>query len=151
MTFNYSFWIIQTVAMMLTVFFIPKLKVEGPIPAFLTVLALSFINSHVWDAALFFKVPDTLSSQAALLILTNGLIFWLVVKILPGIETQGILPALVAPIVFSVTSVLVRDLDRSIDWSKVLSQTMVIVQQIKSYFTGAKPDVKSALELLRFV
>jgi len=147
---NFSYWALQTVAMMVTALLIPKLKVDGPLPAFLTVLALGFINAHVWGAALFFSIPDTLSSKALTLLITNGAIFWIVVKILPGIECEGILPALVAPLVFSLTSLAISEYGSTVDWPALGKTALELILSLKSYFDPA-PATKLAPEALTFL
>ena len=123
-----NYWILQTIAMMITAFLLPGLQVKGPVPAFLAVAALAFVNSKVWDAALFFSVPDHLSMQVLSLVLTNGLIFWLIVKLLPGIETQGVFPAIAAPLIFSVCSMLISTYGKDINWIDVGSKVVAEVQ-----------------------
>jgi putative membrane protein len=132
--FNLAHWIIQTVAMMLTCFFIPRLRVSGPIPAFITVVVLAFINAHYWDAALFLQIPNTPTMHAVSLVLVNGIIFWIVVKLLPGIEVEGFLPALVAPVVFSVLNLVIGHYAPQVDWAKLLKQGEAVVSQARDYY-----------------
>lgn len=126
-------WLMQTVAMLFTCFFIPKLKVDGPIAAFITVVTLAFINTHLWSTALFFKIPDSASMQLVVLLLANGLIFWIVVKFLPGIEIEGIFPAIAAPVVFSILSILVSQLAPLIDWAVVWKFVVLFFSTLKGY------------------
>jgi len=106
----------QFIAMGLTIFLIPRLTVTNITGAFIILVALSVVNSTVWDAGLFLGVPGDFSSQAVQIILVNGVIFWILVKALPGIETQGLMPALVAPLVFSFVSALLRVYAHDVDW-----------------------------------
>ena len=119
--------------MLITCAIIPKLRVSGPFWAFVTVLALAFINSKVWDAALFFQVPDHLSVQVLTLFLTNGIIFWIVVKLLPGIEVDGFVPALIAPVVFTFLSLIVSEYHAKIDWTAVFDFIIKVVQEIRVF------------------
>ena len=137
---NLSYWLLQTFAMLVTALLIPKLKVDGPLPALLTVVALAFVNAHVWDTALFFKIPDTLSSKALTLLVTNGAIFWIVVKILPGIECEGILPALVAPVVFTFTSFMIAEYGSTVDWPALGKEAIRLMLELKSYFDSGPKD-----------
>lgn len=142
---EYSYWILQTLAMMITVFLIPRLTVRGPIPAFLTVLSLAFINAHLWNAALFFSIPDSFTVKALLLLVINGLIFWVVVKVLPGIEIKGLLPALAAPLVFTICSLVLSEVNSRMDWSKIGKTTLQMIQETKEYLehntgTGDGPE-----------
>lgn len=131
--------------MMVTVFLIPRLRVHGPIPAFVTVLVLAFINTHLWSAALFFSIPQSATLQALLLLLVNGVIFWLVVKLLPGIEVDGILPAIAAPVVFTVCSMLIEVYGPQIEWAKVWEQVQTGSKSAQSYFQNTEtPNAKDA-------
>ncbi len=104
--------------MLLTALFLPRLQVKGPISALIAVIALAYINSAFWDAALFFKLPDSFTLKTGLLLLTNGIIFWILAKILPGIQIQGFLPALLAPIVFTIVSLFLNQYGGAVDWKK---------------------------------
>lgn len=140
-------WLIQTVAMLLTAALLPKLRVTSIFGAILAVAALGFINTKIWDAALFFQIPDGFTSHAVALLLANGVLFWVVVKILPGIEIDGLLPALVAPIVFTVFSLVLTRYGKDIDWEKVADKTMeevtAVASSAKSFINSTKEEVES--------
>lgn len=134
LSIDFKFWALQTVGMMLTGLCIPGLKVKGPVGAFLAVAALAYINATYWDWALFFKLPDSVTVKALLLVLTNGVIFWILVKLLPGIEVEGILPALLAPLVFAVLSFVVPTVYGTIDWVKVWAELQDGITFVRTYF-----------------
>lgn len=138
---NYSYWILQTVAMLFTALLIPRLRITSIFGALFTVITLAFINSKVWDAALFFQIPNSFNTQALLLFGTNGIIFWLVVKFLPGIEVDGFLPALVAPVVFTICSLIISAYAGEIDWLKVLEYIINFLSDLKAYFENANPTL----------
>jgi len=118
MTFNLDFWILQSAAMLLTVLIVPKLRLTGLSGVILMIAALALVNNVLWDPSLFSALPDTLSSRTVLLLFTNGVIFFVLVKLLPGIEIDGLLPAIAAPIVFTLSSVLIRTYGTDVDWEK---------------------------------
>jgi len=128
----------QFVAMGLTIFLIPRLRVSNITGAFIILVALSVINSTVWDAGLFLGVPGNFSSQAIQIILLNGLIFWFLVKVLPGIETDGLLPALVAPLVFSFVSSVLRVYAHDVDWIGMIGTGL---DSLMNYRDNVKGDV----------
>ncbi len=137
-SFDFKYWLLQTLAMMLTCFLLPKLTVSGPIPAFLTVLTLSFINAHLWSSALFFKIPDEFAYKAILLVLANGFLFFLVVKLLPGIEISGILPAILAPLIFSALSIAIDLHKDQIDFAEIYKYLSSLFGGAKEYLTEEK-------------
>jgi putative membrane protein len=134
---NFKYWALQTAAMMLTAFALPGLKVKGPLGAFLAVAALAYLNATYWDWALFFKLPDSFTMKAILLVLVNGAIFWVIVKLLPGIEIEGVWPALIAPMVFAVLSVLIPHLATEIDWVSVGHTVTTWISGMRDYFQSA--------------
>jgi len=137
-TLNY--WVLQTVAMLLTALLIPGLRITGLFGATLTVVALALVNATLWDAALFFQVPDAPTTQALVLLATNGAIFWLLVKLLPGIAVSGVLPALAAPIVFTLVSLLISEHGRSIDWLTVIDRAIALLEQLRGYVEFLLPS-----------
>jgi len=151
LSLNLSYWLLQTVAMIVTALLIPRLKITGPLGAFITVISLAFVNSKIWDAALFFQIPNTLSTHALFLFLTNGIIFWILVKLLPGIEVQGIMPALVAPVVFTACSMIIGEYASEIDWAKVLDVVINFLEGLKTYFQEHAPTPEEPVELSRLL
>lgn len=137
-----AFWAFQTIAMLITAWLLPGLKVSGPIPAFITVIALALVNAKIWDAALFFSVPDAMTTQAIVLLVANALIFWVVVKLLPGIEIDGVFSAVAAPVLFTVTSLFLSVVAKDVDWNHVLEKTKEVAQQVKDFVeaSGIKID-----------
>ncbi len=118
-----SHWLMQLVAMSLTVFLLPGLQVTGASGIVLTVGALSLLNTFLWSDILFAALPDSLTVQALLLVLANGAMFWALVKLLPGIEIHSFVSALAAPMVFSVLNVVTRHYAPLVDWSAVAAGT----------------------------
>jgi len=110
-----NYWGLQTVAMMLTALVIPRMKITSIFGALGIVLALGLVNATVWDTALFFSVPSSFSRHALTLLVANGVLFWVLVKLLPGIEIDGFAPALVAPVVFTAISLAISAYGRDLD------------------------------------
>ncbi len=130
----FGFWLLQALAMVVTCALIPKLKVTGLFGPLVAVIVIAAINTHVWDAALFFHIPTTLSKSGALLLLVNGAIFWLAVKAVPGIEIEGFIPAIVAPVVFTISSMLINTYGRNIDWSAVAHEGLNAISTTRQFF-----------------
>lgn len=129
-----NYWVLQTLAMLLTGLLIPGLKVSGPLGAFAAVLGLAFVNATLWDAALFFSIPESFTTQALLLFLCNGALFWIFIKLMPGIEVEGVLPALAAPVVFTFCSLMISQYGNLIDWGAILDVVVELISSIKEYF-----------------
>jgi uncharacterized membrane protein YvlD (DUF360 family) len=130
---NLSFWLLQTIAMIITCLLTPGLSLSNPLGAVAAVVALAFVNANIWDAALFFQVPNSLGIHSAVLLISNAVIFWTVIKILPWIQIHGCLPAIIAPVIFTITSLLLRNSGDYINWSKVDSKAGSAVHDLKDY------------------
>ena len=132
-------WIVQTLAMIVTALLLPGFTVSGPLSAFLAVMTLAFVNTHIWDTALFFSVPNSISMHALTLIVANGVVFWLLMKILPGIETRGILAPLIAPILFTVISLFLHHYTKEINWRRTFMEAKESVSAIKEEIKKQNP------------
>lgn len=128
---------LQTFALLITAFLIPRFQVSGPLSGLIMVLALGFVNTNLWDVALFYQVPNTFTSQVIVTFFVNGLLFYILAKILPGVAIQGILPALVAPVVLTVVTTAVYHYGRDIDWAAVWEQIKQTFELIRGYSSSS--------------
>ena len=135
--------LLQTLAMIITAIIIPGLTVSGPLGAFIAVVAITLVNSYVWDAALFFHIPDSFTTHALLLLLANGVIFWIIVKLVPGIQVTGIFPALCAPVVLTITSYLILTYGKNIEWGKIYTYIVDHLAILKNYVSSGQATVKN--------
>lgn len=135
--FNLQNFVIQVVAMAFTALALPRLRVTSIFGPIMMVLALGAINIFYWDESLFGFIPTTLNLRIFALFLVNGVIFWALVKLLPGIEVDGILPALVAPIIFSLLSILIQKYSPLIPWQEIYETALALLGQLKTYFTAS--------------
>ncbi len=123
--------IAQLVAMGLTVFILPGLRVSSIFGAISILIAITIVNATIWDAALFFSMAGSLSVLTLQVFIANGLIFWVLVKLLPGIEVSGFLSAFLAPIIFTVMSSVLRIYAPELDWIKLISEGLEWVSSFK--------------------
>ena len=134
-----NYWGLQTIAMMLTALVIPRMKITSIFGALGIVLALGLVNATVWDTALFFSVPSTFSRQALTLLLSNGVLFWVLVKLLPGIEIEGFAPAFVAPVVFTALSLLISAYGRDLDLIDLSHKGGEILSTVRDRLQSPEP------------
>jgi uncharacterized membrane protein YvlD (DUF360 family) len=134
-----NYWGLQTVAMMLTALLIPRMRITSIFGALGIVLALGLVNATVWDTALFFSVPSSFSGQALTLLLANGVLFWVLVKLLPGIEIDGFAPALVAPVVFTALSLGISAYGRDVDLLDLGRKGVAAISQFRDQMQEQKP------------
>ena len=132
------YWLLQTLAMMITALLIPRLRITSIVGAFLIVLALALVNATLWSAALFFSIPASPTVEALVLVLANGAIFWVLCKLVPGIEIEGILPAVAAPIVFTIVSILVARYADDVDLGAVGATIAEAVERFRTWLEDAR-------------
>ena len=132
MHFDLPTWIVQTIALLITSALLPNLRITSIFGAILTTLVLGFINSHYWSAAMFFSVPDSLTNRAIFLLVANGALFWIVVKLLPGIEIDGVVIALVAPVVFTFCSLAINEYAPRIDWQYLFNSGQKLIGTVST-------------------
>lgn len=123
--------------MLVTAILLPGLKIDGPLAALSMVIALAFVNTHIWDAALFVHIPDSITSQAVVLFLSNGAIFWVLVKLLPGVSSKGLVPVLLAPVIFSLTSILITRYSGEVDWLKIGKSLLEVIESVRNYLQAS--------------
>ncbi len=141
MTEALNYWLLQTIAMGATALLIPGLRITGIFGALKIVAALAFLNATLWDAALFFSLPDGLSTQAALLLVVNGVIFWLLVKALDGIEIEGFLPAVLAPVVFTGLSLVIDQYGHLVDWGMIYEKAVTAIDALRVELGGEPSEL----------
>jgi putative membrane protein len=134
MEIDYAYWGLQTLAMILTALLLPGFRCHNPLSALLTVVAIGFVNSRVWSAALFFHIPDNVSIEVLTLLFVNAVIFAAVVKLVPGIYFDKFWPMLVAPLVFTLSSILISSYFSGMDWEELMQRALVFIAQVKEFF-----------------
>ena len=132
-------WALQTIAMALTALLLPKLRITSILGASGTVAALALMNATIWDAGLFASLPGDFSMQALTLLGANGLLFWILVKLLPGIEVDGILPALAAPLVYTGLSLLISTYGSDIDVIETVKSIFGFVEGTREHWITEEP------------
>jgi len=130
-------WLLNTIAMMLTALVIPGLRITSIFGAIGIVLTLAIVNQTVWNAAMFETIPHAATVQALVLVVANGAIFWILAKLLPGIEVKGVLPAIVAPIVFTFLSGLVWKYGANIDFMAFGQQALDKVKELREWISSS--------------
>lgn len=140
LNFHYDQLILQTIALLITAFLLPRFQVHGPISGLIMVIALSFINTKLWDAALFYSIPNNVSTQTIVTFFTNAVVFWILAKSLPGVDIQGFMPALIAPIVLTAVSLLTYRYCRDVDWMYVIGEIQNSFTHLRALSQSGRPS-----------
>ena len=78
----------QIFAIAITAILLPKLKISSLFGAVGLVLAITLVNTYLWNSSLFNFIPDAVGSRTFSLVIANGVIFFMLIKILPGVEIE---------------------------------------------------------------
>lgn len=131
-----NFFLLQAFAMLLVTIILPGLKLEGVFGLFLMVGSLAVLNASLWDSALFHALPKNFTVHSATLILINGALFWVLVKLLPGISIKGVLPAIFAPLLYTSLTILIQTWFADVDVIALLRQALEGLSGLKETFLG---------------
>ena len=143
-----NFFVLQVVAMFVITLLIPRLKITSLFGAIGIVGALAVVNSTLWDSSLFHAIPDFSNSKSLALIGVNGVVFFILVKVLPGIEMKGILAAFLAPIAYTFATILIQSYAPTFDVFDAVDKVRTWFGDTKSWIEdekgkeGVKPSFK---------
>jgi putative membrane protein len=83
---------------------VPGIQLEGAGPALLAGLVLGLVNALVRPVLLVLTLPLTLITLGLFLLVLNGICLSLTAWLVPGLDIDGFLPAMVGALVISVVS-----------------------------------------------
>ncbi|MEI7447208.1 MAG: phage holin family protein [Burkholderiales bacterium] len=103
-------WAINAGVLLLLPYLIPAVHVASFWTALWVALVLGLLNLVVRPVLVLLTLPITVLTLGLFLFLINGLMFWLVSRMLSGFEVTGFWWAVLAALVYSVVSSAVSSL-----------------------------------------
>ena len=101
--------VVSTLAILVTSYFLPGVKVDNAWSALLLAAVLSFLNGIIKPAMVILTIPITIVSLGLFLVVINALIIMMADYIVDGFQVNGFWWALIFSIILSiVTSILER-------------------------------------------
>lgn len=82
-------WILIAVALAVTAWMVPGIRVSGASTILLAAAVIGFINALVKPIMVLLTLPLTLLTLGLFLLVLNALLFWLAAAIVPGFEVDG--------------------------------------------------------------
>ncbi len=137
---NVSF-LFQVVALALTALILPGLKINSLFSLVGLVGLIYLTNAYLWDAALFYSVPDSLSLRALLTLVCNGLLFFVLVRVLPGVECRGIFTAIITPVLFTILTITLSHFGEDVNWNSVGASILATIDTLRGYLLGDSLNV----------
>ena len=96
--------LVNGLAIMVAAWFLPGVRLAGPVPALLAGAILGFVNALVRPVLLLLTLPFTLITLGLFIFVVNAVCFALTAALVPGFEINGFFTALVGAILVSVVS-----------------------------------------------
>ena len=103
-----SEWIIRTLILLLTAYFVPGFKIDSYTSAFAVAFVLAVLNMLVKPILLLLTLPATILSLGLFLFVINAILLIIASKLVPGFEIDSFFTAIVASIVITIISSLVN-------------------------------------------
>lgn len=96
--------VLSAVAVLISAYILPGVKVDGFITALVVAVLLSVINTFIKPLVVLLTLPITILTLGLFGLVINALMVLLVTVIVPGFKVDGILWALVFSIVLTLIS-----------------------------------------------
>lgn len=103
-------WLISALAIIVTAYLLPGVKIEGFLTALVTAVVLGIINSILKPVLLFLTLPINILTLGLLTFIINALLVLLASQIVPGFIVDGFWWALAFSVVLSVINTLLGNL-----------------------------------------
>ena len=103
-------WAINAGVLLLLPYLIPAVQVTSFGTALVVALVLGLLNVFVRPVLVLLTLPITVLTLGLFLFVINGLMFWMVSRLLDGFEVAGFWWAVLAALVYSVASSAVSSL-----------------------------------------
>lgn len=97
--------IVNMIAILIISYLFPKLiKVDGFLAALAAAFVLGVVNAMLRPVLVVLTLPVTILTLGLFLLVINGLMLWLVGKLVPGFHVYGFLGAVLGSILISLVS-----------------------------------------------
>lgn len=104
-------WILFALIIMFVGWIIPGISVESFLTAMLAAVVIALINAFIKPLILFLTLPINLLTLGLFTLVINALLFMFAAYLVPGVEVDGFLSALIGSILISVFSIFLSRFD----------------------------------------
>ena len=101
-------WLLASVALMLTAYFVPGFRVQGFGAALIASVVIGLVNIFIWPILVVLTLPLTAVTFGFFLLIVNGVALKIAAALTPGFSIQGFLPAVLGSVVLTVIGWIVR-------------------------------------------
>lgn len=97
-------WLISTLAIIITAYLLPGIRLSGFFAALVTALVLGLINAFIKPVLLLLTLPINILTLGLLTLVINALLIMLAGAIVPGFSVSGFWWALLFSLVLSIVN-----------------------------------------------
>lgn len=97
-------WLLNAVALMAVAYFMPQIKVTSFISALIAAFALGAVNTLIRPVLTLLTLPISILTLGFFYLVINGLLFWMVGKMLNGFSVDGFWAAVFGGLLYGLIS-----------------------------------------------
>ncbi|MEO7252888.1 MAG: phage holin family protein [Casimicrobium sp.] len=97
-------WVLNAVALMAVAYFMPQIKVTSFFAALVAAFALGAVNTLIRPVLTLLTLPISILTLGFFYLVINGLLFWMVGKMLNGFSVDGFWTAVFGGLLYGLIS-----------------------------------------------
>ena len=97
-------WLINTVALLVLPYLMTSIRITGFWSALIAALVLGLVNALIRPILVVLTLPVTLVTLGLFIFVINGLLFWLVSRMVEGFYVSGFWAAIGGALLYSIIS-----------------------------------------------
>jgi putative membrane protein len=97
-------WILNAVALMAVAYLLPTIHVTNFLSALIAAFALGFVNTLIRPVLTLLTLPISVLTLGFFYLVLNGLLFWMVGKLLNGFSVDGFWAAVFGGLLYGLIS-----------------------------------------------
>ena len=97
-------WLLNAAALMAVAYFMPSIKVTSFMSALIAAFALGFVNTLIRPVLTLLTLPISVLTLGFFYLILNGLLFWMVGKLLNGFTVDGFWAAVIGGLLYGLIS-----------------------------------------------
>ena len=97
-------WLLNATALMAVAYFMPSIKVTSFVSALIAAFALGFVNTLIRPVLALLTLPISVLTLGFFYLVLNGLLFWMVGKLLNGFTVDGFWAAVIGGLLYGLIS-----------------------------------------------
>ena len=97
-------WVLNAVALMAVAYFMPQIKVTSFVSGLIAAFALGAVNTLIRPVLTLLTLPISILTLGFFYLVINGLLFWMVGKMLNGFSVDGFWAAVFGGLLYGLIS-----------------------------------------------